>query len=202
MIVMVDYGVGNLRSVEKAIEAVGGQILRTTKPDDLEHAEKIILPGVGAYQDGMQGLRKLGLVDSLKDAAKLAKPILGICLGMQLLFDVGYEHGEMAGLGLLPGEVVAFPAGAEKIPQTGWNQIWPNGTPFLLEGINPGEYAYFNHSYYCDARPEHTLASTDYGFSYPSVVGRDRVFGVQFHPEKSQRVGLQILRNFVGASNA
>lgn len=201
MIVMVDYGVGNLRSVEKAIQAVGGDIIRSTQAEDLERAEKIILPGVGAFQDGMRGLHMHALIEPLQAAVTVGKPVLGICLGMQLLFEVGYEHGEMAGLGILPGEVIPFPDSVEKVPQTGWNQIWPKGTPDLLEGIEPGDYAYFNHSYYCDAPPENTLASTDYGLFYPSVVGRDQIFGVQFHPEKSQRVGLQILRNFVGGSD-
>ena len=202
MIIMVDYGVGNLRSVEKAVQAVGGIILRSSEPADLEQAEKIILPGVGAFHDGMRGLQKHALIEPLKEAVGQRKPVLGICLGMQLLFEMGYEHGEMAGLGLLPGKVVAFPAGAEKVPQTGWNQIWPKGDSSLLDGIETGEYAYLNNSYYCDAQMEDTLASTDYGLSYSSVVGRDHVYGVQFHPEKSQQVGLRILRNFVGGSDA
>jgi glutamine amidotransferase len=197
MIIMVDYGVGNLRSVEKAIRSVGGEILTTTDPDEIVTGEKLILPGVGAFQDGMRGLQKHDLVESLGQAASRGTPILGICLGMQLLFMTGYEHGEMTGLGYLPGEVLAFPPGNVKIPHTGWNQIWPVGENMLLKGISPGDYAYFNHSYYCHAKEENVLASTEYALNYASVVGRDHIFGVQFHPEKSQRVGLQILRNFV-----
>jgi glutamine amidotransferase len=197
MIVMVDYGVGNLRSVEKAIRSVGGEILTTTDPATIQSADKIILPGVGAFQDGMRGLERHDLVEPLRQAAGRHKPLLGICLGMQLLFEVGFEHGEMTGLRLLPGEVVAFPLGDVKIPQTGWNQIWPTNEELLLKGIKPGDYAYFNHSYYCAADQEHILARTEYGLEYASVVGRENVLGVQFHPEKSQRVGLQILRNFV-----
>ena len=214
MIALIDYGAGNVRSVQKALEAVGAKVRLVREPDALLTAEKIVLPGVGAFGDCMAGLRRAGLVDSLCQTVEQSKPLLGICVGMQVLFDEGEEMGRHAGLGLLPGRVVrfSFPAPPQspptlrgkvkemsllKIPHTGWNQIEPTGESPLLHGLPHGAWAYFNHAYYCQAQPEHTLAVTDYGGAFSSVVGRGRVYGVQFHPEKSQWVGLHILRNFV-----
>jgi glutamine amidotransferase len=197
-VALIDYGIGNLRSVEKALQAVGAHTSLTDDPEIILGAEKVVLPGVGAFGDGMAGLRQRGLVGVVQDVAGRGTPLLGICVGMQLLFDVGEELGEHAGLGLLPGRVKKFPESGLKIPQTGWNQLLIQGQPPLLEGLAPGSYAYFNHSYYCAAeRESDILANTEYGLVYASVVGRGRLYGAQFHPEKSQAVGLQILRNFV-----
>jgi len=205
VIALVDYGAGNVRSVHKALEAVGAEVHLARAPGLILAAEKVVLPGVGAFGDCMAGLRRAGLVDALCQTVEQGKPLLGICVGMQVLFDEGEEMGRHAGLGLLPGRVIRFsfppPLVGEgsllKIPHTGWNQIEPAGKSPLLHGLPHGAWAYFNHAYYCQAQPEHTLAVTDYGGAFPSVVGRGRVYGVQFHPEKSQQVGLHILRNFV-----
>ena len=201
MIALVDYGAGNVRSVHKALEAVGAEVYLARAPGLILAAEKVVLPGVGAFGDCMAGLRRAGLVDALCQAVEQDKPLLGICVGMQVLFDEGEEMGHHTGLGLLPGRVIRFPddivTAGLKIPHTGWNQIEPTEESPLLHGLPHGTWAYFNHAYYCQARPEHTLAATDYGGAFPSVVGRGLVYGVQFHPEKSQEVGLHILRNFV-----
>jgi glutamine amidotransferase len=203
MIALIDYGVGNLRSVEKALAAVGAEVRLTDQADEILAAEKAVLPGVGAFGDGLAGLRARGLDEVVKELARRGTPLLGICLGMQLLFETGEEMGEQPGLGLLPGRVRRFPVGRDaipsyKVPQTGWNQILFERPHPLLAGLSAGDYAYFNHSYYCDATdPADVLAWTEYGLRYASVVGRGRLYGVQFHPEKSQAVGLQILRNFV-----
>lgn len=198
MIALVDYGIGNLRSVEKALLAVGADVVVTDRPEIVRAAQKVILPGVGAFGDGMKRIQALGLEDTLKDVCTRGIPFLGICVGMQLLFEVGEEMGLFPGLGLFPGRVKLFPDCGLKIPQTGWNQILPGGNSSLLAGLPVGSYAYFNHSYYCDASdPGDVLAWTDYGIKYPSVVSRGNIYGAQFHPEKSQSVGLCILRNFV-----
>lgn len=171
------------------------------EPRALQDVAKIVLPGVGAFGDCMAGLRRLGLVSALHRAVEVGVPLLGICVGFQVLFEEGEEMGRHAGLGLLPGRVVRFPgeiAGpGYKIPHTGWNQIEPIASSPLLDGLPPGAWVYFNHAYYAQAAPEHTLAVTDYGGPFPSVVGRGSVNGVLFHPEKSQRVGLRILENWV-----
>jgi len=204
MIALLDYGIGNLRSVQKALEHVGASVTLTADPAVVLAAEKVVLPGVGAFGDGMRGLRERGLAEAVRLVAARGTPLLGICLGMQLLFDVSEEMGEHAGLGLLPGRVRRFPIQNRrseipnlKVPHTGWNQIEPCAESPLLHHLPPGAYAYFNHSYYCDAQPDDILAVTDYGGVYPSVVGRGRVYGLQFHPEKSQQVGLRLLQNFV-----
>ena len=200
LLALVDYGIGNLRSVQKALEHVGARVQLTEDPAVILSAEKVVLPGVGAFGDGMRGLRERGLVDVIRQIAARGTPLLGICVGMQVLFDVGEEHGEHQGLGVFAGRVRQFSnlqSSNLKIPQTGWNQIEPQREHPLFHNLPPGAYAYFNHGYYCDARPEDTLALTDYGGPYPSIVGRGRVYGIQFHPEKSQSVGLRLLRNFV-----
>ncbi len=198
MIALVDYGIGNLRSVEKALQAVGAEVNLTSDPLVIRSASKIVLPGVGAFGDGMAGLQARGLVEVIGEAAAGGIPLLGICLGMQLLFETSAELGQYAGLGLLPGKVCRFEADELKVPQTGWNQIlFQPGSP-LLEGLESGVYAYFNHSFYCDpTQPQDVCGWTEYGLRYASVVGRGRIYGAQFHPEKSQSVGLQMLRNFV-----
>lgn len=198
MIALIDYGIGNLRSVEKALAAVGADVQLASAPEVIRAADKVVLPGVGAFGDGMAGLRQRGLEAVIETVLQEGKALLGICLGMQLLFEVSYELGEHRGLGLLPGEVRKFERGDLKVPQTGWNQVRTDKDSPLLSGLAPNSYAYFNHSYYCEpANREDILASSEYGVRYASVVGRGRMYGVQFHPEKSQAVGLQILRNFV-----
>jgi len=198
MIALVDYGIGNLRSVEKALQAVGAKTCLTDRAEIILAADKVVLPGVGAFGDGMMGLKSRGLVEPLKEVVRLGKPFLGICLGMQLLFEVSEEMGHHQGLGLLPGRVRRFPDLGLKIPQTGWNQIHFNTASGLLSCIDSDSYSYFNHSYYCEAAvSSHILATTDYALEYACIVGKGSLFGVQFHPEKSQAVGLRILRNFV-----
>ena len=196
MIAIVDYGVGNLRSVQKAFERVGATATVSAETAVLDVARGIVLPGVGAFGDGMDNLRARGWVEPLLAQVGAGKPLLGICLGMQLLFEESEEMGRHEGLGLLPGRVVRFPEGDLKVPHIGWNQLRIRGGE-LLVGIEEGAYAYFVHSYY--ARPEvddQILATTDYGLEFAAVVGRGLIFGAQFHPEKSQEVGLQLLSNF------
>lgn len=197
-VVMIDYGVGNLRSVAKALETVGADVQVSDRPQVIRGASKVVLPGVGAFGDGMATLRRRGLVEPILEAAARGVPLLGICLGMQLLLDQSHEKGRHEGLGLISGEVLPFDEGELKVPHTGWNRVLPEADNPLLTGLPQGSYAYFNHGYYC--RPgagEVTLAKTRYGQEFASVVGRDSVFGVQFHPEKSQAVGLRILSNFL-----
>ncbi len=210
-VVIVDYGVGNLRNVYKAFEAVGAVVRVITSPAELAGAAGIVLPGVGAFGDAAANLRAAGFERPLLAAVAAGTPLLGICVGMQLLFDESEEMGRHAGLGIVPGCVVRFAADAVsrslpdeglrrplKIPQIGWNQLHHAGGDPLLAGIPDGAYAYFVHSYYCAPDdPRHIVATTDYGIAYASVVRRDRVWGIQCHPEKSQTVGLRILRNFV-----
>ncbi len=218
MIAVIDYGAGNLRNVCKALEHVGAELTLTDDRRELERADKLVLPGVGAFADCQHGLKARELFEPLRALALEGKPLLGICVGMQLLFEVGEEMGEWEGLSLIPGRVVRFhfstrnnTANAEgesqlKIPHIGWNQLWLKRADHpLLAGICDGDYAYFVHSYHPQiADPAHVLAVTDYGYPFPSVVARGNVWGIQFHPEKSQDVGLRLLRNFVAwpASNS
>ena len=198
MIAIVDYGVGNLRSVQKALERVGAQAVITSNPSRLESARGIVLPGVGAFGDGMDNLRARGLVRPLLEQVAQDKPFLGICLGMQLLFDESEEMGLHEGLGLLAGRVVRFPESDLKVPHIGWNQLQGCGSG-VLSGLSDGEYAYFVHSYYVvPAERSDIVATTEYGVEFASVVSRANVFGAQFHPEKSQDVGLRLLENFAG----
>lgn len=197
-IALVDYGIGNLRSVQKALEHVGADVLMTEDPAVILTAEKVVLPGVGAFGDGMKGLYQRGLAEVVREVVARGTPLLGICVGMQVLFEASEEMGEHIGLGILPGRVKRFSnSQIFKIPQTGWNKILPITESPLLSGLPHGAYAYFNHSYFCEAPAEQTLATTHYGGPYASVVGCKRVYGIQFHPEKSQQVGLLLLRNFV-----
>ncbi|MCP4356829.1 MAG: imidazole glycerol phosphate synthase subunit HisH [Chloroflexi bacterium] len=206
MITMIDYGASNIRSAQKAFEHIGAEITLTEDPDVVRKADKLVLPGVGAFGSGMAGLRQHNLPDAIYEAVQCGVPFLGICVGMQLMFDESNEMGLHQGLGLIPGKVTRFPTFRNpqspirnlKIPHMGWNQLEPTWEHPLLQGIETGDYAYFVHSYYCDpVAATAVLAWTDYGFPLPSVVAQDNVYGLQFHPEKSQRVGLQILQNFV-----
>jgi glutamine amidotransferase len=196
---LIDAGTGNLHSVHNALISQGFAIRITNRAEDLARPARIILPGVGAFARFMEGLRANGLAEAVCTAVRRGDPLLGICVGMQALFEVGEEMGQHPGLGLLPGRVVHFPPlGELKVPHTGWNQLWPERASDLLAGIAPGSYAYFNHSYYCAAAdPADVLIQTDYGMRYPSAVQRGALCAVQFHPEKSQQVGLKILKNFM-----
>ncbi len=199
MIAVIDYGASNLRSVMHALGHLQADARVAETPDGLAGARAIILPGVGAFGAGMAQVRARGFEAPLKAAVAAGTPLLGICLGMQFLFEDSEELGAFTGLGLLPGRVVRFPADLGlKIPHMGWNQLHPARDSALLAGIEDGVYTYFVHSYYCaPADPADTLATTDYGMPFTSIVARDHVYGVQFHPEKSQAVGLRILQNFV-----
>lgn len=209
-LVIVDYGVGNLRNVHKAVEAAGGRVAVVNQPDALAGAAGIILPGVGAFGDAAANLRSGGFETPLREAVDAGKPLLGICVGMQLLFDESDEMGRHAGLGLIPGRVTRFAPDMVgeggrplKTPAIGWNQLRHDGRDPLLAGVADRAYAYFVHSYYCrPANPADVVASTDYGIRYCSVVRHGNLWGIQCHPEKSQQVGLAILRNFVELVNA
>jgi len=197
-IILVDYGIGNLRSVRKALEAVGAEVLQTSEPEAILSGDKVILPGVGAFKDGMAGLRSRGLVPVIDEIVRRETPLLGICLGMQLFFSRSLEMGDTTGLGYINGEVKEFTGDTLKVPQTGWNQLETNETSSLLRGIPDQTYVYFNHSFYCEPDdPGVSAAKTGYGILYTSAVEKGSIYGVQFHPEKSQDAGLKILKNFV-----
>ena len=193
---------GNLRSVQKALERVGHPAAITSRPADIAQADKVILPGVGAFEDAIAELRRRDLVGPIKDAITANKPFLGICLGLQLLFDVGYENGTHEGLGILPGETVRFDLPADlKVPHMGWNAISIKHRPPILEGLSEGTHVYFVHSYFVRPRDPSVIATeTDYGGPFCSMIWRGNLFATQFHPEKSQSDGLRILRNFAELS--
>jgi len=198
MIAIVDYGMGNLRSVQKGFEKVGHQAVVTSDPKVLSSAAKVVLPGVGAFEDAMAELRCRELVKPVLAAIDSGKPFLGICLGLQLLFDVGYENGRHEGLGVLRGEVVRFelPKGFS-VPHMGWNQLIIRRPAPVLAGLADGTYVYFVHSYYVAPKDAEVIATeTDYGGPFCSMIWRDNVYATQFHPEKSQADGLRILKNF------
>jgi glutamine amidotransferase len=199
MIAIVDYGAGNLRSVRNALEFLDADVVTASVPDDLAGAEKIVLPGVGAFGAGMAALRERGFEGPLKEAVEAGTPLLGICLGLQYLFESSDEMGQHSGLGLLRGQVTRLPEeDGLKIPHIGWNSLTIQRESPLLAGIPDQAYAYFVHSYAVVADdPADVLATTDYGGPFVSVVGRGNVFGIQCHPEKSQGVGLRILKNFL-----
>lgn len=198
MIAIVDYGMGNLRSVQKGLEKVGCSAFITSQPEQVVAARGVILPGVGAFGDAMHNLRRTGLDVALKEAAAQRKPLLGICLGLQLLFEGSEENGWHEGLGLMPGRVVRLPEGeGRKIPHMGWNQLNRCREEPVLKDIPEGSYYYFVHSYYARTEDSSLVAATaDYGMPVPAVVSRDNLIGIQFHPEKSSALGLKILRNY------
>jgi glutamine amidotransferase len=220
MITMIDYGASNIRSAQKAFEYIGATVILTEDPEVVRRADKLVLPGVGAFGSGMDGLRQRHLPAAIHEAVRRGVPFLGICVGMQLMFSEGHEMGVYQGLDLMAGKVVRFPEKLSmvngqssivngpirnpqsairnlKIPHMGWNQLEPAWENPLLAGVAMGDYAYFVHSYYCDVvEATAVLAWTDYGLPFASVVARDNLYGLQFHPEKSQSVGLRILRNF------
>ncbi len=200
MIAIIDYGMGNLRSVQKALERVGAKAAITQNPQDILQAEKVVLPGVGAMQPAMKKLEELKLIPTIKDVIRDGKPFLGICLGLQLLFEKGFEGGEVDGLGIFPGTVQRFTN--LKVPHMGWNQIRivQKACP-LFDGIKESSNFYFCHSYYVNPIDRSQVATTtDYGLNFPSAIAKDNVFGVQFHPEKSQALGLAVLKNFTQVS--
>jgi glutamine amidotransferase len=198
-IAIIDYQMGNLRSVQKGFEKVGHAATITSNPADLARADKVVLPGVGAFGDCIAELRRRDLVGPIKDAIASGKPFLGICLGMQVLFDVGYENGEYEGLGVLPGKVVRFqnlPSDL-KVPHMGWNRGRFLGRPPALAGLADGTFFYFVHSYYCVPEDRTVVAiECEYGHPFCAAVWKENLFATQFHPEKSQADGLAILKNF------
>ncbi len=203
MIAVIDYGMGNLASVHKALQRVGGDARLVRTPGELVGASKIVLPGVAAFGDAIAQLHRQGLAGPIIDAVRGGVPYLGFCLGLQLLFDVSYELGQHTGLGMLTGKVVRFDwsgLGGRRlaVPHMGWNQLRLRGNCPLFRGVADGSYAYFAHSYHVVPMDETVVAATtDYGYDFVSAVWKDNIFATQFHPEKSQAVGLQILANFV-----
>lgn len=199
MIAIIDYDAGNIKSVEKAIQYLGQDVKVTDDPREILAADKVILPGVGSFGDAMGNLRRKGLDIVIHQVVEQGTPFLGICLGLQLLFDRSDESPGVKGLGILPGEIVRIPAGAGlKIPHIGWNSLCLEHNGRLFEGIDKQAYVYFVHSYYLKAKEEECVkASTEYGVHIHASVEKGNVFACQFHPEKSSDVGLKILKNFV-----
>jgi len=202
MIGIIDYGMGNLRSVEKALRFIGEDIFISSDKSELLKADKLVLPGVGAFDDAMASINKFQIKSVINHAIEEKKPFLGICLGMQLLFDTSEETTQMApskGLGILPGQIVKIPKKeGYKVPQIGWNSIRIKPESKLLSGIPNDAFVYFVHSYYLKAKnPDDVTATVDYSVPLDVAVERDNLFAVQFHPEKSGEVGLCILKNFI-----
>ncbi len=200
MVTVVDYGIGNLRSLEKALEHIGATVHRTDSPNDIVKATHLVLPGVGAFGACINEVRRRGLEQPILSVIDRGGPFLGVCVGMQMLFTVGLERGEHAGLGVLSGRVIpfAYQDSSYKVPHMGWNVISPRFASPLLAGLAQASRCYFVHSFHAEASDSgDVLATTEYGYVFPAVVARGNAFGVQFHPEKSQRVGLRILENFM-----
>ena len=200
MIAIVDYGVGNLFSLKSSLSAIGAEAIVTKNETEIRRAEKIILPGVGAFEDAMNRLRDSRLAGVVKEEVKSGKPLMGICLGMQMLFEKSLEYGEHEGLGLIPGTVIpisdVIPAGL-KIPHIGWNALHFKGDKNpIFKYINDGDFVYFVHSYYAANCGDHTIATAEYGVELTAAVRSGNIYGCQFHPEKSGKVGLNILRAF------
>ena len=205
MIAVIDYGMGNLRSVQKSLEFVGAEVIVTHDPDLILSASSVVLPGVGAFKDCMANLKKLKLVDPIRKFIDGGKPFLGICLGLQVLFEESEEYGPVAGLGILPGKVVKFPGGSSetkngrpiKIPHMGWNQIKVKKNVPLFGGVGDAPYFYFVHSYYVVPEDLEMVATvTHYGIEFVSGIQHKNIYAFQFHPEKSQTLGLSILERF------
>ncbi len=197
-ITIVDYGMGNLKSVSKAVEKVGAKVTVSSAPESLINADKVILPGVGAFRDCMSNLEKFCLLDAIREFIKTGKYFLGICLGMHVLFEKSHEFGEHGGLCIIKGSVSKFEnIGNLPIPHMGWNVIKKRKPSPLLDNVNDGDFFYFAHSFYVSPEnKEDILTTTDYGIDFTSSVNRDNIYGVQFHPEKSQTNGLKVLKNF------
>jgi glutamine amidotransferase len=198
MIVVIDYEMGNLRSVSKALEAVGAEVEVTNDLELIVEAGALVLPGVGSFRRGMENLNRLNITPAIQEAVEAGKPLLGICLGLQLFFTESEEHGIHQGLDFIRGKVRSFPPDI-KIPQIGWNQVrfTRRKDPDIFEGIADNSYFYFNHSYYTEPKDKDTvLTTTDYGIEFTSSVNHGNIWGVQFHPEKSERSGLKVLENF------
>jgi glutamine amidotransferase len=194
-VALVDYGMGNRRSVEKALEHVGATVARTADPDEIRAADAVVVPGVGAFPEAMRRLGAAGLDDVIRERAESGTRVLGICLGMQLLFERSAEHEGAPGLGLLPGEVTALEA--PKLPHIGWNEVTIRDSSRLTEGLGERAAFYHVHSFVCRAAEEDVVGEGEYGERFASIVERDNVAGVQFHPEKSSRDGLHLLKNFL-----
>lgn len=199
MIRIIDYGVGNLFSLRSSLRAIGIDADYTGNPVEIRKADKLILPGVGAFRDAREALRSTGLDRVVQEEAGKGKPLMGICLGMQMLFDRSYEYGEYEGLGLIPGEIVPMDGRIPKdlpIPHIGWNELILKQPSPLMKNTANGDYVYFVHSYYAETPAEYVIATTDYGVEMTAAVQKDNVYGCQFHPEKSSEVGLSILKAF------
>jgi glutamine amidotransferase len=205
MIAVIDYGMGNLRSVQKALEFVGAKVIVTHDPDLILNADSVVLPGVGAFKDCMANLNKLKLIDPIRKFIDGGKPFLGICLGLQVLFEESEEYGPVAGLGILPGKVVKFIDGSSggrkgspiKIPHMGWNEIKVKKDSPLFKGVGDAPYFYFVHSYYVVPEDQNMIATvTNYGVEFVSGIQHKNIYAFQFHPEKSQTLGLSILERF------
>lgn len=201
MILIVDYGMGNLMSVAKAFERAGADVKVSGAPEDLDRADKVVVPGVGAFGDAVKGLSRRNLLNPIKEAIEQGKIYLGICLGLQLLFSRSYEGGLFKGLDIIKGEVRRFPRYGLKVPHIGWNQVEfsiQRKDCVLLKGIPDASFFYFVHSYYAaPLNKEMIMARTEYGERFASFIWKDNIYGVQFHPEKSQELGLAFIRNFV-----
>lgn len=199
MILVIDYGMGNLRSVTKAFEIYSNNIIVSSDPKLIQKADKIILPGVGAFGDAMLNLKKMGIEEELRNWFKHERPFIGICLGMQLLFDTSTEKGDWQGLSCIEGKVVRFPKTELKVPHIGWNKVHQNlnGDLRLFKGVKDSSYFYHVHSYYCSPKNKNEVSGlAEYGISFVNAVAKNNVFGVQFHPEKSQESGLKLVENF------
>ena len=202
MVAIIDYDAGNIKSVEKAIQLLGEEVIVTRNPEDILNASSVILPGVGSFGDAMEKLHKYGLISVIKEVVEKQIPFLGICLGLQLLFERSEESPGVEGLGILPGEIKRIPDNGElKIPNIGWNSLkYPNAGR-LYKGILEDSYVYFVHSYYLEAKEtECVVATTEYGTHIHASVEKGNVFACQFHPEKSSSIGLKILKNFLEIS--
>jgi glutamine amidotransferase len=205
VIAIVDYGRGNLGSVQKALAELAPQVVITDDPRTVAHATALVVPGDGAFQDAMESLERLGLTDPIRAHVAAGRPYLGICLGYQLLFTESEEFGHAKGLDILPGVVRRFPPGL-KVPHMGWNRLWHDGTLPLLAGIPAGAYFYFVHSFYPEPAgglpaEDVRAAHCEYGVRFPALLARGALFGTQFHPEKSQHWGRRLLANFARLVN-